>query len=75
MPSLEARLQALERIEGEAGALPLVLPDEAPESELERLRARVEDQELLFRLRVLGLRLRELRDQPIRSESENGLKG
>ncbi len=39
MARLDERLRALERIEPEAGALPIVLPDDAPESELERLRA------------------------------------
>jgi hypothetical protein len=46
----------------------------APE-EVRQIRTRVEDQELLFRLRVLGLRLRQLRDEPVRSPEETSLKG
>lgn len=41
-----------------------------PPAELERLRARVEEQQLLFRLRVLGLRLRDLQEQPIRPQKQ-----
>lgn len=41
-----------------------------PAAEIERLRARVEEQQLLFRLRVLGLRLRELQEQPIRQQNK-----
>jgi hypothetical protein len=50
-------------------------PGELSPDELNRIRTRVEDQELLFRLRVLGLRLRELRDQPVRSTDRRSLKG
>ena len=39
MASLERRLLALERAEPETGALPYVVPDDTPETELERLRA------------------------------------
>jgi anti-sigma factor RsiW len=41
-------------------------PGELSPDDLSRIRTRVEDQELLFRLRVLGLRLRELQEQPVR---------
>lgn len=44
-------------------------------NEVERLRARIEDQELLFRLRVIGLRLRELQQQPARMQDKRNLKG
>ena len=50
-------------------------PSELPESEITRLRERVEDQQLLFRLRVLGLRLQEMQDQPIRPQNERNQKG
>ena len=50
-------------------------PSELPEAEITRLRQRVEDQQLLFRLRVLGLRLQELQEQPIRPQNERNQKG
>jgi hypothetical protein len=50
-------------------------PAELPAAEITRLRERVEDQQLLFRLRVLGLRLQELQEQPIRPQNERNQKG
>jgi hypothetical protein len=50
-------------------------PAELPDSEIKRFRTRVEDQQLLFRLRVLGLRLQELQEQPIRPQNERNQKG
>jgi signal transduction histidine kinase len=50
-------------------------PAEMPQEDVTRLRARVEDQQLLFRLRVLGLRLQELQDEPIRPQSQRNQKG
>lgn len=44
-------------------------------AETQKLRARVEDQELLFRLRVLSLRLRELQDEPVRRLNDKRSKG
>ncbi len=44
-------------------------------TELEQLRSRVEDQQLLFRLRVINLRLRELQNEPLRSSKKTSLKG
>ena len=50
-------------------------PSEMPAADVTRLRERVEDQQLLFRLRVLGLRLQELQEQPIRPQNERNQKG
>jgi anti-sigma factor RsiW len=50
-------------------------PGEITPAEVQRLRDRVEDQELLFRLRVLGLRLRELQDEPVRRADKKTSKG
>jgi len=46
------------------------IQDKLSPEELQQLRSRVEDQQLLFRLRVLNLRLRELQDQPVRSSRQ-----
>lgn len=49
--------------------------EKATPAELEQLRSRVEDQQLLFRLRVISLRLRELENEPLRSPKKTSLKG
>ena len=38
-PSIRARLEALEHSGEPTGQLPTILPDDAPDSEIERLRA------------------------------------
>lgn len=43
-------------------------PKELSREQLDRIRARVEDQNLLFKVRVLERRLRELNNQPARQE-------
>jgi hypothetical protein len=43
--------------------------------EVRQIRARVDDQELLFRLRVLGVRLRQVQNEPLESSEETSLKG
>ena len=50
-------------------------PGELSAGDADRLRARVEDQELLFRLRVLELRLRRVQDQPVGSAMPGDSKG
>lgn len=47
-------------------------PSDLSASEVERLRARVEDQELVFRLRVLELRLRRVQEQPVNQRDSKG---
>jgi hypothetical protein len=47
-------------------------PSDLSASELDRLRARVEDQELVFRLRVLELRLRQVQQEPVNPKDSKG---
>ena len=50
-------------------------PAELSPGEAQRLRARVEDQELLFRLRVLELRLRRVQEEPVQQPGQRDSKG
>jgi hypothetical protein len=50
-------------------------PNELSPTDAERLRARVEDQELLFRLRVLELRLRQVQEGPVQQLNQKDSKG
>jgi hypothetical protein len=50
-------------------------PAELSPADAQRLRARVEDQELLFRLRVLELRLRRVQDEPLQQLTPKDSKG
>lgn len=50
-------------------------PKELSREQLDRLRARVNDQELLFKVRVLELRLRDMENQPVQREQSKKLRG
>lgn len=64
--ALASVLEDLERVLVEVAHV----PDKLSAEELQQLRSRVEDQQLLFRLRVLNLRLRELQEGPVRSSRQ-----
>ena len=71
--ALTATLEDLERVLLDVAHA----PDNLPAGQLRQLRARVDDQGLLFRVKVLGLRLRELDQQPLPrpSPSSKSMKG
>ena len=71
--ALTATLEDLERVLLDVAHA----PDNLPAGQLRQLRARVDDQGLLFRVKVLGLRLRELDRQPLPrpSQTSKSMKG
>lgn len=50
-------------------------PENVPDGEAGRLRARVEDQGLLFKIRFLELRLQELENRPVPKSGNAAMKG